>query len=346
MKVLDLFCGAGGASTGLRSIGLDPIGFDAWPTACESHHANGHRTVCTDLDGYGWRGSCDLLWASPPCQPFSAAGDHGGADDDRDGMPAFLHAVRSMMPPIVVMENVKGLTFTKHRRYLAECTTELIRLGYDVGWRVLTCADYGVPQTRERLVVIARIDGLPVVWPRRTHSEDGAGLPRWVSMAEALGWGMTTRPYPTIASARKTGGPDKEAVGGSGARRGLYAEQASGRWVFDRPAMTIAGDPRVWPPGHKVNADDIAHGRTGHDRAGTDAIRVTVAEAATLQAFPPGYVFCGSRSAQFQQVGNAVPPTLAAVVVSAVLAAEHRAPTRTTVAHTTATDQPSLWGTT
>lgn len=209
------------------------------------------------------------------------------------------------------------------------------------------CDDLATPQTRKRAFLIASLDG-PVGEPLATHQryvaplrrdDIGAGLfdlpdPErivargednllpWVSMAEALGWGMTHRPYPAVASSRTTGGPDKEKVGGSGAREILYAEQAAGRWVFERPATTVQADSRIWPPGHKMNADDEAAGRDGYgDRKGTDAIRVTEEEAACLQSFPDGYPWyeAGTRSAAFRCIGNAVPPLMAEAVLRAVL---------------------------
>ena len=315
-RLLDLFCGAGGASTGLAAFG-DLVGFDIDADACAAHQINGHHTVRCDLNKWPWRGTCDLLWASPPCQPFSSAGDRKGTEDSRDGIPAFLRAVDELRPPIVVMENVPGLTNKKHLTYRGMFTTALLRMGYDYQSRILNCADYGVPQTRERFILIARCDGGRIRWPQRTHSQAGIGVERWVSMADALGWGMTVRPYLTIASSRTTGGPDKEKVGGSGARAQLYAEQAAGRWHFARPSTTIAADSRVQPPGHKRNSGDPPGKYEG--RAGENAIRITVEQAATLQGFPLGYRFVGSKTSQFQQIGNAVPPALARLVVEALL---------------------------
>lgn len=101
--------------------------------------------------------------------------------------------------------------------------------------------------------------------------------------------------------------------------------KAGGQWAFDRPATTIAGDARCWPPGHKINADDVA--RLGADeaaerygdRAGTDAVKLTVTEALVLQSFRPDYPVQGTKTKQFEQVGNAVPPVLAAAVLAGLV---------------------------
>jgi len=111
-------------------------------------------------------------------------------------------------------------------------------------------------------------------------------------------------------------------VGDPGSAVGLAAVPAAksgGQWWLERPATTVQGDPRLHPPGHKVNAEDIAAGR-GDDyegRAGENAIRLTVEQAARLQDFPDGYVFTGTKTARFTQVGNAVPRTLARVLAEA-----------------------------
>ncbi len=156
---------------------------------------------------------------------------------------------------------------------------------------------------------------------------------RWLEREGLRGpWGMTDRPYPTVASGTEAGGgTDPLALGGSGARKTVMAEKEAGRWIDERPATTIAGDSRVWPPGHKVNASDVArlgdaaHERYG-DRAGTNAERVTVAEAAALQSYPPGFVWDVmvdgpkgpkpiTRTKQFLTIGNAVPPLLAEAIL-------------------------------
>ncbi len=261
----------------------------------------------------------------------------------------------------------------------------LIGHGYRTWTGKLRADEYGVPQTRERAFLLASLDHQPEP-PEPTHQRwakgaepvrpvDAAGRLPWVTMAEALGWGMTARPSTTLVS--------RPLDGGSGARAALAAELDAGRWydrraspqaqaadrhqdepaptitangldgqhvwrlkgtnqqnatrrapdeparrrspegnlalpewVAERPATTVAGDHRVHPPGHKTNASDPPGRYDG--RAGQNAIRVTIEEAAVLQGFPPDYPWRGMQTAMFRQVGNAVPPPLARAVLSAV----------------------------
>lgn len=342
--VFEPFCGAGGVSEGMRQAGCRVIGFDWDPWACASHAANGHMTVRADLSVWPWRGRCDLLWGSPPCQPFSAAGDHDGAADDRDGLPWFLRAVRELLPPVLVMENVKGLTFAKHRPYLMGAIGELRSLGYDVDWRVLNCADFGVPQTRERLIVIGRRDGRRVRWPEPTHTAgDSLFLAPWVSMAEALGWsdgrvgfarrddlgtspdGYRERDWRDVGepSFQVTGSHERATVRSMDEPAPTVDTKAGRAWVLNtgrdwKPGGTRDDAQKIGlaEPSPAVSA--IAGGQWQLNGGEGESIKLTVAQAARLQDFPDGYVFKGSRTAQFQQVGNAVPPTLARVIVEAL----------------------------
>jgi DNA (cytosine-5)-methyltransferase 1 len=98
----------------------------------------------------------------------------------------------------------------------------------------------------------------------------------------------------------------------------IAAQSRNDSWVYERPATTVACDPRIHPPGHKRNADDDAAGREYDGRAGENAVRVTVEEAALLQSFPAGYPWHGSRTKKFEQIGNAVPPLLARAILAEV----------------------------
>jgi site-specific DNA-cytosine methylase len=250
----------------------------------------------------------------------------------------------------VILACADAIMCGEDTRATAILEAELGRLGYACWTGILEAERYGVPQTRERAFLLARLDGTPCP-PAPTHQRyvpgegqrhdvtlEGEILP-WVSMAEALGWdgagyrlargeGFVERhgdrravpmdePAPCISTKARTADWVFQATNDrpNVARRpssapALAHGHNAPRWVADRPATNVNGDPRISAPGH-------------HDANESDSIRVTVAEAAILQGFPPDYPWQGSRTAQFQQVGNAVPPPLALAVLA--MAAQHRA---------------------
>lgn len=249
--------------------------------------------------------------------------------------------------------------------------------GYSVWTGELNAADFGVPQTRRRAILIARLDG-PAMPPETTHAKRGTSeaslfgpaLADWVTMAEALGWGMTERPAVTYCGSNE-GGPD--LAGGSGARATIerpkgrwhanalelipggsgYAEpnrrpyvageepapsvafafghdasawrwrerrndqSGSGEvdpdWPLDRPATTVATRDLVPDPGANANRYN------GNAKSRNDGYRVTIGEVSVLQSFRADYPWQGPRSKQFEQVGNAVPPVMAARVSDAAM---------------------------
>ena len=311
-RAVVLFAGAGGSSIGLHDAGFEPIGFEYWRTAADTHRANGMSCVHVDLSdptSDEYIPESPLLWASPPCQPFSAAGDGEGEFDDRDGFPWTLRIIAKRLPAVVIIENVKGLTFTKHHAYFAGILASLRELGYDVDWRVLNSADYGVPQTRERCFIVGRRDGGPITWPTPTHTEHaGMFTEPWVTMADALGWpaDAVLVGNNTIATNR-----DGEPITCDVTERPAptVGTQSASQWVFTRPSTTINGDVRVSAPGH--------HDPTVSGSQQADAIRLTIKELARLQDFPDHYVWCGTKTDQAKQIGNAVPATMARVLAAA-----------------------------
>lgn len=354
MKAVSLFAGAGGACQGLRDAGLEVVAsFERNADAVATLRANGLNGVLCDLNDYDFTTLADegieLVEGGPPCQPFSAAGRGHGEWDDRDCIPTFIDAVWMLHPRVFVMENVRGLTYKKHREYLERVLKSFEALGYDAEWRVLNAADFGVPQTRQRLFIVGRCDGLAVRWPEPTHAKGGeGGLLPWVTMADALGWGITDRPSMTVMSGgTETGGPEplchpkrireqaearnawKVNTGRDWKPGGTRADaqrvpvtepspaiDTKGRWWLERPATTVAAaaSGRIGRPGHKDWDKGEAQFQSG-------AVKVTPEETAILQDFPREWKFVGNRTSLFRQIGNACPRSLTTAVVRAQLEA-------------------------
>lgn len=345
---LSLFSGAGNSGTGVERAGHRIYAcLEKDPDAVATLRLNGRqRVIKTDIRTFAWewlkdRVAIDLVEGGPPCQPFSQAGKGFGQYDERDCIPDFVSAVLAIRPRMFLMENVRALTFKKHREYL-ETVLASFPEEYQVDWRVLSAEEYGVPQTRQRLFVVGRLDG-EVVWPEPTHrryrkgvgqAEGDQELKPWVSMAEALGWGMTARPSVTVtAGSGRTGGP-AALDGGSGARLAMSEAQTNGawrsasgqvltltasmdngsfQWVHERPATTVVGSfcPDVIAgPGYRKAGDGPRQNAPG-------SVKVTPEEAAILQDFPSDWKFAGSKSSVFRQIGNACPAAFSEAIVRA-----------------------------
>lgn len=366
----DYFAGGGGWDVACELLGIHVTGYEILDEARRTRSAAGLKTSETiDVrDVTTTPGSVDLQIGSPPCQSFSMAGKGVGrraldavlqvVASYRDGHPMTYAEAAALMGDertALVVEPLR-LALEGRPMFIAweqvptvlpvweACADVLRRNGYSVVTGCLNAEQYGVPQTRKRAILIARRDGREAYMPAPTHSlyygrtpeRLDEGVHKWVSMAEALGWGMTSRPYPVIASGRTTGGPDALKVGGSLARQIIYDEYESGRWVpapgagalvgmttmpnstvrsGDEPAPTIAfghdANSSRWYP---VRPATTALGDPGRDQptqGHAKSIRISVAEAAVLQSFPYDFPWQGSLTKQFLQIGNAIPPLLA-----------------------------------
>lgn len=322
MNVIDLFSGPGGLSLGLRRAGFKVVANvelnkDAMATYMshdvDSEHFNQDiQTVSFER----YRGKVELLAGGPPCQPFSIGGLRKAANDSRDMIPEYIRCLREVQPDAFIMENVPGLTLKKTRPYFERILSQLAECGYFINWAIVSAADYGVPQKRKRLFILG-CKHKQLFFPAPTHGPS-ATSPH-VSALSTLG----TKP---IGEA-----PDCPVVYAKAPdlRPSPYAGHVyngGGRPIDPNgPCHTILASSG----GHKTHWIDtlgvvpeyhahlLAGGapRTGYVPG---ARRLSVQECALIQTFPIDLQFSGKRSAQYKQVGDAVPPVLAFAIADSV----------------------------
>jgi DNA (cytosine-5)-methyltransferase 1 len=278
-------------------------------------------------------GEVDLVTGGPPCQPFSTAGKRGSIMDPRGSLfMDFIRIVKEVQPRFFLMENVKGLLSAPicHRPInqrgkdyppleanevagaaLKIVLLEMKEIGYNVVYNLLEAADYGVPQNRVRVVFIGSRDGEVPTFPIPKYCKDGKILPKWRNLRDALTDLVDTKPefmaYPESrlkylrlleAGQNWRHLPEelkKEAMGGAynsgGGKVGFYR-----RLSWDKPSPTITTSPHQ-------KATDMCHP--------VELRSLTVRESARIQTFPDDWIFNGSVSSKYKQIGNAVPVLLA-----------------------------------
>ncbi|MGE3779432.1 MAG: DNA cytosine methyltransferase [Pirellulaceae bacterium] len=200
LRVVDLFCGAGGLSFGFELAGCQVVAaVDADPVASETYRLQNPNVPLFTEDVRQLKGThlqqaaggrVDLVIGGPSCQGFSTHGKRDPNDPRNYLFKEFVRLVKELAPSWVVMENVKGLLTYDRGRYRDEIHASFRRIGYRVESRVLRAVDFGVPQFRERLFFIATRTDLPITFPAPTHcSPETApilGLQPYVTVEDAI----------------------------------------------------------------------------------------------------------------------------------------------------------------
>lgn len=382
MRSVELFAGAGGLAIGMAKAGFHHAAvIERDHDACETFRDNQrlhqqsieqwplHEGDVRMFD-YGTLGDIAVVSGGPPCQPFSLGGKHKAYNDTRDMFPEAVRAVRELRPAAFIFENVKGLmreAFADYFEYilLQLSYPSLKRLGseswkqhrsrlerhqtsnpeaseYNVVFRLLNAANYGVPQRRERVFFVGFRSDLGIKWafPEGRFSEDALLKSQWVTgdywethevakrhrpipggrlklrvdklraESESL-FDRNKLPWLTVRDALKDL-PDPETARSSQFANHIFvpgARSYKGHTgsPIDEPAKTLkAGDHGV-PGGENMLA-----------RVDGSVRYFTVREAATLQTFPEKYIFRGAWTEAMRQLGNAVPVLLAETVAKSV----------------------------
>lgn len=400
----DLFSGAGGLSLGLTEAGITVVmGVDHYQEAIETH---GHHfpgvsanwdladaDVVEQVATLMQASEIEILCGGPPCQPFSKAGrskirhrvrsgERDPLDQRRDLWRSFVEVARLAKPRAVIMENVPDMALDREMFIFRSIVHELETEGYAVHTRIVNTAQYGVPQFRQRLIIVALADGVAFRWPDPVEKQitlwNAIGdLPDveggWRPEGGATGWiEYDNDPKSSFQERMRRGVPHAD-------RYKLFDHITRPVRPDDARAFDLMDSETKYsdlPDELKRYRDDIFDDK--YKRLDEDALSrtitahiakdgywyihprqprtLTVREAARIQTFPDWYRFAGGPTAAFKQIGNAVPPALGyhlgKAVQSSLDAAEAAGPTSSGIASaladwfraSTALSQPWLRG--
>lgn len=304
MKVVSLFSGAGGLDLGFIRAGHEIVwANDHFADAVETYKTNiGEHITCANIEEVPSSEipDADIVIGGFPCQGFSVANWNRKASDTRNSLYLeMLRVVRDKRPSFFLAENVKGLLSMEKGEVLKLIIADFESAGYHVSWAVLNSADYGVPQKRMRVFLAGtRHDVEPQVLmpPAATHADPSKGtrllVEPWLSVGRAL-----------------EGLGEPSEITWPNHTNSLYKLEFS-TYLGHRPV-----DPDK--PAPTVTA-------RGDERGGVVVLphpnsqrRMTVRELATVQSFPRDFIFHGSKTSGYRQIGNAVPPLMAESVARA-----------------------------
>ncbi len=378
METIELFAGGGGLALGLHDAGFSPVAVvERDADSCRTLRENWRRAMGKDprlfdkdirlVNFSEWQDRVELVSGGPPCQPFSIGGKHRGYRDERDMFPHAVHVVRTVRPKAFIFENVRGLlrksfatyfnhvklqlrfpeitrrageTWMAHMARLEERLTSGKEEGlfYRVVVQKINAADFGVPQHRERVVIVGFRSDIREPWsfPLATHTEDALLAAKWVNGSY---WDEHH-----VSRARRP----RQPAGIEARLERLATLPFAARWRTVRDALSGLPDPRAPEasriPNHRFQPGAKSYpGHTGSEldsaaktlKAGDHGVPggenmlaypdgslryFTVRESARLQTFPDWYVFPSSWTESMRQIGNAVPVTMARVVGASVVA--------------------------
>jgi DNA (cytosine-5)-methyltransferase 1 len=320
LTYIDLFSGAGGLSLGFDKAGFEnvlAVEYDKNIAKTYTNNFPTHNMLVDDiknisneefssiLDGT----EVDVVIGGPPCQGFSMAGKIGRTfvDDPRNKLfREFVRVVDLVSPKLFMMENVARMATHNHGKTITEVVQEFTKLGYKVQWKVLQTRNYGIPQSRQRMIMIGTKDDTIFRYPKEEN--------RIVTVKEAIS------DLPKLRSGEKSSIPNHNAMNHSEQMlaKMSYIPDGGDRTAIPENIRPKSGDSRKYirysstKPAVTVTGDNRKIFHYDQNRA------LTARELARLQSFPDDFIFYGNSGSIQQQIGNAVPPRLAWKMANAI----------------------------
>ena len=292
MKIISLFSGAGGLDLGLIKAGNEIIwANDIDKDAVETYKANiGTHIICDDIKNIDidTLPDADVVVGGFPCQGFSVANRLRTVEDNRNQLYKFFYStIKVKQPKYFIAENVKGILSLGKGEVIKQIVADFEDAGYITTVNLVNMANYGVPQTRQRVIIIGQrkdiADRMLFIFPEPTNSKDGKELPKWVSIKEAL----EHMPDPDLPNDL----PNH-----------VYS-------AYKVEFRNFTGHRQTDP--EKPSPTILAR---GNGKGGVCAIphyngkrRLSIRESASVQTFPEDFEFHGAMNSCYRQIGNAVP---------------------------------------
>lgn len=341
-RVLDLFSGCGGLSYGFLKRGFEIVaGIDNWPDSLKTFEQNheGAKGVCLDLGNFEnteienvVNGKIDIVIGGPPCQGFSISGKRNPDDPRNKLYMGFVKVVKQLKPKVFLLENVPNLVSMAGGMIKDSIINDFSNLGYDVKYKILLASNYGVPQNRRRVVFVGMLGKNHFEFPESEYIEPDQKITSSQALSDlpehSVEDGTINKIIPNNKYQQLMRKESNE----------IYNHLISkhDKKTIDIIALVPDGGnyknlPENLQNTRKVNiawtrycsskpSPTIDTGHRHHFHYKYNRIP-TVRESARLQSFPDNFIFYGSKTSQYKQVGNAVPPLLAEKIAEEIFKA-------------------------
>lgn len=301
MKIVDLFCGCGGFTEGFKSAEFNILaGVDKDADAIKTYEANHDSDAYQlDLSEITPRDLCehigvqkneiDGIIGGPPCQGFSQAGDRNPSDPRNKLVRNYFSIIEFVEPKFFVMENVPAITYSRNKEAISYIQQKSDKMGYNLSYKTINVADFGVPQTRKRTFFLGYKNTEPE-FPNPTHESNRVGMNDVIDV------------------------PDGQIVSSYGTTETLKGERNTRH--TSKPSYTVRATRCLVD----IIPSDYEPPEDGSTPSITDVriYRTDESESALIQSFPKDFEFVGNKTSKQSQIGNAVPPKMATAIADKV----------------------------
>jgi DNA (cytosine-5)-methyltransferase 1 len=310
-NVISLFSGSGGLDIGFLETGKFNIVFanDIDKAACKTYKKNiGDHIVCEDISLLYDLPKADIIIGGPPCQGFSTANPSRSFDDPRNQLfKQYSRIIKEVKPKLFLMENVSGMTTMENGKVFELIKKELSSCGYNIYDKLLNARDYGVPQSRKRIIIIGIRNDLKkeFIFPKPTHD-----INNYVSVGEVI----ISKEIPKNTPNHIIGNLTELNL-----KRIKYIPEGGSLKDCPKELQNNSDLKRAMRRLHsKKESYTIVHNNCDHYYHPFENRRITIREMARIQGYSDNFIFEGSKSEQSRQVGNSVPIGLAKILAKSI----------------------------